>query len=187
MADNGSFFRDHRAPFKIVDASAVTLASTDKALVPLGDLPAIGSNYWWAGKLISMKAFGKITTAATPGNGTFDLYWGSGADANGTIIGSSAAFALTASQTNLSWMLEVLIRCTAVGGAGVGALKVWGEMKFNNAVVANTLHPILIPASALAAVNVDLTVANVLSPQFKRSGSTAETMTLQDLVIEALN
>jgi hypothetical protein len=69
--------------------------------------PNMAGYFLRPGKKIRIRLFGKITTAVTPGNGSFDIYWGSGADANGTILASSAALALTASQTNLSWELEI--------------------------------------------------------------------------------
>lgn len=185
MAD-GNDYVDSRGPFISADVAAVTLASTDKALIPAANIPVLGSNYFGRiGKAMRVRLFGRITTAATPGNGTFDIYWGTGADANGTIIGSSAAVALTASQTNLSWELELYIRCRAMGASG--SLFVTGHAKFNNAVLASTLQPLMIPASAPAAVTVDLTAANLISPQFKRSGSTAETMQVHDVSYESLN
>ena len=57
----------------------------------------------------------------------------------------------------------------------------------NVGLVASTLQPVLMPASAPAQVTVDLTQAFVLSPQFIRSGSTAETMQVHELVFEAMN
>lgn len=185
MAD-GQWFVDTRGPHISADVAAVTLSTTDKAIIPLANIPILGSNYFsWVGKALRVSIFGRMTTAATPGNGTFDLYWGTGADANGTILASSAAFALTASQTNLSFWLEFIVRCRALGASG--SLLVTGQAAFNNAVVASTLQPIIIPASAPAAVTVDLTAANVISPQFKRSGSTVETMQVHDVLYEALN
>ena len=164
----------------------MTLATTDKAIIPLANIPVLGSNYFgWVGKAIRLTMFGRISTGATPGNGNWDIYWGSGADANGTIIGSSAAVALTATQTNLSWRMECIIRCRAIGATG--ALFVTGEWRANVGVLATSLQPALIPASVPAAVTVDLTVANIISPQFKRSGSTAETMQAHDVIFEALN
>jgi len=183
---DGPWYVDTRAPHISADVAAVTLSTTDLALVPVANLPVLGSNYFsYVGKACRITMFGRITTGTTPGNGTFDIYWGTGAAANGSIIGSSAAFALTASQTNLSWMLSLIIRCRALGATG--SLLVTGDAQFNNAVVAASLQPLLVPASAPAAVTVDLTAANVISPQFKRSGSTAETMQVHDFLFESLN
>lgn len=185
MAD-GLFFVDSRSPFISADVAAVTLSTSDLALVPVANLPILGSNYFaFIGKAVRIRMFGRITTAATPGNGTIDIYWGSGASATGTIIASSAAFALTPSQTNLTWEMEFFVRCRAMGSSG--SLMTVGMFNSNVGVVASTLQPVMIPASAPTAVTVDLTAANVISPQFKRSGSTAETMQVHDFMFEAMN
>jgi hypothetical protein len=183
---DGPFYNDLRSPFCAADIASVTLATTDKALYPVANFPVLGSNYFgWVGKAINIKAFGRITTAATPGNGTFDIYWGSGADNTGTILQSSATVALTASQTSLAWELDIDVVCRAFGASG--ALLCTGHALFNNAVIANTLQPLLIPASVPAQVTVDLTAANIVSVQFKRSGSTAETMQIHQLYVTARN
>jgi hypothetical protein len=183
---DGPFYVDSRSPHIATDLAAVTLATTDKAIVPLASLPILGSNYFgWIGKAMRITMFGRMTTVLTPGNGNWDIYWGNGTDANGTIIGSSAALALSASQTNVSWRAEFIVRCRAVGATG--SLLVTGEWRANVAVLATSLQPALIPASAAAPVTVDLSVANVISPQFKRSGSTVETMQVHDVIYEALN
>lgn len=186
MAD-GLFYNDLREPHFISDLSPVTLATTAKALYTTSDFPNLAGYFLRPGKKLRIRLFGKITTAATPGNGSFDIYWGSGADANGTILASSAALALTASQTNLSWELEVAVRCITKGSAG--ALRCRGIWSANVSVLASTLQPAMIPASANADVSVDLSpsISNIISVQFKRSGSTAETMAVQDLEVYGAN
>ena len=183
MAD-GLFYQDTREPFKSADESAVTLSTTDKALHLPAAFPVLGAGYFnqRIGKRMRIRAFGKLTTAATPGNGVFSLYFGTGADANGTVIAASAAQALTASQTNLSWICEFNVITRALGASG--SLFGWGWAIYNEGVAAPHL---LIPASAAVAVTVDVTSSNILSLQYKRSGSTAESMTLQDLEVTAMN
>jgi hypothetical protein len=186
---DGIFYWDTREPFISVDVAAVTLATTNKALYPAGAFPVLGGQYWARpGKKIRIRMFGRITTAATPGNLQFNTYYGSGADATGTIIMSSATLALTASQTNLSWESEQYVHCRTTGGGTLGSLFGTGKALFNNAVVASTLQPIMIPASVPAVVgSLDLTSANIISCQFLRSGSTAETIQVHDLEVTALN
>lgn len=186
MAD-GLFYNDMREPFIGADPTSVTLSTTDKALYPAANFPVLGGQYFARiGKALKIRLFGRITTGTTPGNLTFDLYYGSGADATGTIICSSAAVALTASQTNLSWMAEFDVHCRSLGATGT--LFGTGFALFNNAVLANTLQPLLIPASAPAVSgSVDLTAANILSVQAKRSGSTAEAMQVHNLQVIAMN
>lgn len=183
---DGPFYQDTRAPFIVTDITAVTLAATAKALYPVANFPTMGGNYWWAGKKVRVEMFGRITTGATPGNGSFDVYWGTGADANGSIIVSSAAFALTASQTSLSWRLQLDFHCRSIGATGTIFGSGWAQ--FNNAVVASTLLPIMLPASVpVVSGSLDLTAANIISVQFKRTGSTAESMQIHDMVVSAYN
>ena len=186
MAD-GLFYNDLREPFIGTDIASVTLASTDKALYPASNFPVLGGQYFTRiGKKLRIRLFGRITTAATPGNLTWDIYYGNGADANGTILASSAAVALQASQTNLSWMMETTVHCRSIGSAGT--LFCTGWSLFNVAVVLSTAQPVLIPASApVVSAGVDLTAANIISVQFKRSGSTAETMQVHDMEVIAMN
>jgi hypothetical protein len=73
MAD-GLFYVDSRTPFISADVAAVTLAATAKALIPVANIPVFGSNYFsLIGKAVRIRLFGRITTAATPGNGQFTI------------------------------------------------------------------------------------------------------------------
>jgi hypothetical protein len=184
---DGAFYTDLREPFFVSDAAAVTLAATAKALYTASNFPVLGGQYFARpGKKILLRAAGKITTAATPGNLTLDLYYGTGGDANGVLIASSAAIALVASQTNMTWEAFIRVRCQTIGSAGT--LRAMGNAHFNPAVIASTAQPIMIPASAAVDSGAcDLTAALILSLQARRSGSTAETMTVQDLEIVAMN
>jgi hypothetical protein len=184
---DGPFFLDTREPFFVSDLAAVTLATTDKALYTPSNFPVLGGQYFARpGKKIWIRAFGKITTGTTPGNLTVSAYYGDGTDANGVQLVTSAAFALTASQTNLSWEMDLYIRCLTTGSAGT--LEAMGMFNANVGVVGSTLQPVMIPASAAgASAAVDLTLAKIISIQAKRSGSTAETMTIQDLHVISMN
>lgn len=184
---DGAFYRDLREPFMpAAELAAVTLAATNKALYPLSNFPSLGSQYFGrVGKKVAIRAFGKITTALTPGNLTLALLYGTGADANGVVLASSAAQVLIASQTNISWEVDLKVRCCSIGATGT--LWVTGRATFGAAVIA--AGTFLIPASAgVVSGACDLTSSSlILSLQALRSGSTAETMTVQDMEVEALN
>lgn len=184
MADD-IFYNDIRRPFLSGDINAVTLSTTDKALYPVSNFPVLGGQYFsMVGKKMRIWAFGKITTAATPGNGTFDIYYGTGADANGVILASSAALTLLANQSNISWCIDIVVTCRTTGN--VGTLMCTGTCDFN--VLVNAAGGGMIPANtAVVSGACDLTAANIISIQFKRTGSTAETMSVQELVVTALN
>lgn len=186
MAD-GLFYNDLREPFMVSDLATVTLAATAKALYTPSSFPVLGGQYFARpGKKLRIRLFGKLTTGATPGNGSFNVYYGTGADANGVLLMTGAPVALTANQTNLSWELSICVRCVSTGSAGT--LYCTGKAHFNVGVIASTLQPIMLPASAAAVSGAcDLTAANIISVQYLRSGSTAETMTVQDMEVIAMD
>ena len=183
MSD-GLFYLDTREPFIGTDIAAVTLASTAKALYPASNFPVLGGQYFSRiGKKLRIRLFGRMTTGATPGNGSFNVYYGTGADANGVVLMTGTPAALTASQTNLSWMCEVFVHCRSIGSAGT--LFCTGYGKFNESLFAPMMF---LPASAPAVSGAcDLTASLIISVQFLRSGSTAETMQVHDMEVTALN
>lgn len=187
MAD-GLFYNDLREPFISGDGPDITLATTDKALYTPSMFPVLGGQYFARlGKKLRIRLFGKITTAVTPGNGVFDVYYGDGTDANGVLLASSlATTALTASQTTKSWELDIYVHCRSTGS--VGTLFVSGKAFFSNLVVATTAQPVMIPPdTAVVSGACDLTLSKIISVQFKRSGSTAEHMWVQDMEVTGAN
>lgn len=182
---DGQFYNDLLKPHNAVNVTAVTLAATNKALYPVANIPQMGKDYWWVGKKVKIRAFGQMTTAATPGNLTVAVFYGTGADANGVSLAATAALTLIASQTNISWQVEAYIHCRSIGTAGT--LFCTGVCDIGAAV--NAAGGGFIPATAPAVSSAcDLTVAsNVLSVQALRSGSTAETMQIVDMEVIALN
>jgi hypothetical protein len=186
MAD-GLYYQDTREPFIFADIPAVTLGAANKALYPVSNFPVLGGHYFSRpGKKLHIVLFGRMTTGITPGNLTVAALFGTGADANGVVLASSAAVALVASQTSLSWQLDVMIHCRSVGSTGT--LFCTGMFQANPALIASTAQPVMIPAS-LAAVSAacDLTAALIVSLQALRSGSTAESMQVHDMKVVALN
>jgi hypothetical protein len=183
MGDNAQWFHDSRPPWIITDATAVTLAATDKALYPAQFFAPFGNGYWWAGKKIGLRVFGRATTGATPGNFSWSLYFGSGADATGTLLGTSKVIAAVANAVNLCWMAQLELDCRVIGSAG--SILATGFIFADSALIANVVP---FPASAPVAVAVDLTAgSNILSLQLKRSGSTAESAQVHQILPSPLN
>lgn len=173
-------------PPSFVDEATVTLAATYKALMPAARYNLGPQFFSKVGRRLRIRAFGKITTVLTPGNGQIGILFGTGADANGVNVVQSAAFALTASQTNLSWNVELYITARSLGATGT--LFGTGWIEFNPGVVGSSLQPLLIPPSAaVVSAACDLTGSLIPSLQFLRSGSTAETITVQDYDISPMN
>ena len=177
---DGPFYVDTRPPHISADVASVTLAGTLKALIPVANIPALGSNYFsWVGKAMRITLHGRITTGATPGNFTFSLMWGTGIDANGTAVNAACTGALTASQTNNNWRMEMTVRCRSMGTTGT--------LFCTGYFMIGTTGFFMIPTSAPAAsASLDLTAANFLSPQISRSGSTAESMQVHEVIYEAV-
>ena len=184
---DGPFYVDTRAPHISGDVGSVTLTTTAKALIPAANIPVLGGNYFsYVGKAVRIRLFGRMTVTTTPGNLTVQLMYGTGADNNGVVLGASAATAITASQTNMSWMLEFLVRCRTMGATGT--LFCTGVFQANNAIIASTLQPVMIPATAPAAsAACDLTASLLLSPQAIQSGTPAGSMQVHDVLYESMN
>lgn len=186
--DGGPLFHDTRAQSVITaPATAITLASTDKLLHP-GALTAVPTGYFTAGKKLRLTIWGTMTTILTPGNIGIELYVGS-ADAGGTLVASSAAAALIASQSNIPILIVAYLKCN--GGAVEGAKPVEGYARWETAVAlvtaANQSAASPIPIATPAAVNIDNTLSTMgFNVQIKRSGSTAETFTTRDITFESL-
>lgn len=185
MAD-GLFYLDSREPHLVTDVAAVTMAATAKALYPAAAFPVLGGQYFnRPGKALRIEMWLKLVLAGTPGNFSFNVHWGTGADANGTLICTAGTpVALTASVTKCIFA-QFTVRCLTTGTAGT--LQATGWAVADPAIIAATLNPIMIPtAGAAASASLDLTAANIVSVQALQSG-TAGTIQCQQLSVIALN
>jgi len=185
---DGQFYLDSRAPFLTGDIAAVTLATTIKALYPPSNFPVLGGQYWnYIGKKMRIELFGRFTSATAAANLQFDIRYGAGTDNTGTSLATSAAVAQTTSQTNISWNMVVHICCRSIGSTGTLFCTGWAQ--FNPAIIASTLQPMMIPASAPAvSAAVDLTAANIISIQASSSVITgAPSMQVHDMNVVSYN
>ena len=185
---DGLFYNDLREPFISSDQNAAgTIITTDKPLALAASFPVLGGQYWARpGKKLKIRMFGRETTDGTAGNVTLDIYYGSGAAANGTILQASAAVAHQISRTNDVWWLELYIHCRATGSSGT--LFVNGIYFASVTLVLSTVGPVFIPATAPAVSGaIDLTAANIISPQIKQSGAGSWNATVHDLEVISMN
>lgn len=140
-------------PFHVADGTALTAAAlgelspTPPVILP-GQTLELGSR-------LEFSAFGRITTAATPGTWTFGVYIGTAAIAAGQAAITSAALAAKASMTNITWRIEGNAAVRTVG-AGTAAT-VLGVLEISNITTNGTD---LAPASAPTAFAFDSTVSN---------------------------
>jgi hypothetical protein len=185
MAD-GLFYRDLRTPFQLAAGSTITLLTTMQQLTVLGAaapgiLPA---NYWWAGKTVKLTALAKVVTGITPGNFQWGMSYGSTAApaCNVTTVARAAVASVTTAA-----MLVGYAKCWTTGTAGT--LSMWGYVLWDLAGQLSTNQPNIFPSGGTTVVStIDTTASgNQLSFQASRSGSTAETVQLIDMIMEALN
>jgi len=197
MAGETQNYHETRNPItQTADYSQVTLSTTSKSIMSVtADLPGSPlqvpvQGYWQIGKKWHIRLFGKATTGTTPGNLTIEVRYQTGTavtDAGGTILATSGAVAMGASKTNASWFMDVTIESRAQIGTASGLFaKGYFITDPTTGLVASTATPIFIPTTAAAAVNVDTTLASYINVQWKRSGSTAETVTVQDVQVNAI-
>lgn len=186
---DGAFYVDTREPHSVgpTDIASVTLAATAKALYTPSAFPVLGGNYFARpGKKLKIRLWGRMTTGATPGNGSFNVYYGDGTDANGVLLMTGTPVALVANATALAWQCELFVKCVTTGSAGT--LFCCGYAQFHVGLLLSTLAPMFLPASTPAVSGAcDLTVAKIISVQFLRSGSTAETMQVHDMEVQPQN
>jgi hypothetical protein len=195
MAGETQNYHETRNPYKqTADYAAITLLTTSLSVLPITTV-LIGSSlqfpagYWDLGKKVHFRMFGKATTAATPGNWTWEIrhQTGTPTDAGGTILATSAATAFTLNKTNLPWFIDFTIEARAAVGTAAGLFaKGFILSDGAGALITSPNNPIFLPASAPAAVNVDTTLASTIHLDVKRSGSTAETAAVHDFQVNAL-
>jgi hypothetical protein len=196
MAGETQNYHETRNPHtQTADYSTITLSTTSKSIASVTtDLPGSGltfaAGYWDIGKKWHVRMFGKATTGTTPANLTVEIRHQTGAtvtDAGGTILATSGAVAMGASKTNASWFIDFTVEARAAVGTAAGLFaKGFMLADSTTALLASTVQPLFIPATAAAAVNVDTTLAGTINIQWKRSGSTAETVTVQDFQVNAI-
>jgi hypothetical protein len=184
MAD-GLFYLDTREPFFITNLAPITMTTTAKAMYTAASFPVLGGQYFnRPGKAIKIDVSFLLTLPATPGNFSFNVLWGTGADANGTLI-CAAGTPVAATNATKRGTVTVTVRCLTTGTAGT--LEATGIAWFDPGVIANTLQPMMIPTTgAAASASLDLTAANIVSIQPLQSG-TAGTITVEYLSVTALN
>jgi hypothetical protein len=176
---DGPFYVDSRGPHNFVSGSTITLTNVLQAALPPGAYPVLGPNYFnWVGKICRIKAFGEITTGATPGNVTFNWTWGNGTSNTGTLI-TGVNVTGQANQTGDAIMMEQIFRCRSCGVSG--SLFSWGNIFLQN------WGEIAIPPFSPAPTTLDLTQNNIIHLQVSRSGSTGESVRFHDITFEAMN
>jgi hypothetical protein len=164
----------------VADGTAVANTTTETIIFPDVTVPA---NYMQDGRVLRVRAFGKLSTTGTP-TITFALRWGGVA---GTLLATSEAITTASGAANTGWAIEALIQTRANGSAG--SLFVMGEVQVN--LTASTVTAGVFGVSgfdAPAAVTVNLTADTALSLTADWSAASASnTLTGHVYTGESLN
>lgn len=162
------------------DGTAVANTTTETIIFPNVTIPA---NYMQDGRVLRMRAFGKLSTTGTP-TITFAIRWGG---VSGTILATTEAITMGSGVTNVNWALEAILQTRSNGATGT--LFVMGEVGIHTAtgtVAANVFG--VSGFDAPAAVTVDLTADTALSLTADWSAaSSSNTLTGHVYLIESLN
>jgi len=125
--------------------------------IPAGWLNAVGTT-------ITVDLYGTLSTAATPGTGTWSLYFGS------TAIWNSTAITLTASMSTWPWHVHLETVVRAVGATTAATVYGSGYLVMGTAANASNVNQF---TPGAGASGFDSTVPNVLDYWFTESLGTA--------------
>lgn len=162
------------------DGTAVANTTTEAIIFPNVTIPG---NYMQDGRVLRLKAYGKLSTTGTP-TITFALRWGG---VSGTLIATTEALTNGSGVTNVNWSIEIMIIVRANGSSGT--LLAMGDAVLHTSATA-VLHNVFGVSGydAPAVVTADLTVDSPLSLTADWSAASASnTLTGMFYTIEALN
>jgi hypothetical protein len=162
------------------DGAAVHTTTTETILFPDISIPAY---YMQDGRLLRMKAFGKLSTTGTP-TMIFAIRWGG---VLGTLLAQTEAMTCASGAANTTWAIEAYLQVRTNGATGT--ILCMGEAHVS--LTASTDVESLFGVSgfdAPAAVTVDLTAVAALSLTADWSANSASN-TITGLIysLEAVN
>lgn len=162
------------------DGTAVANTTTETIVFPNITIPA---NYLQDGRVLRLKAFGKLSTTGTP-TITFAIRFGG---VSGTLLATTEAITNGSGVSNVNWSIEALIQVRSNGSSGT--LLVMGEAKVHTSSTAVAQNVFSVSGyDAPAAVTVDLTADTALSITADWSAASASnTLTGLIYTLEALN
>lgn len=174
----GVAWRDYVPGCEYMVAAPTAITGTAEALLWPAPFTFIPAGFLNAGKTLHLSAWGRMTTAgSTPGNLTLTGRYGT--TTGGTSLGASAASALVAAQTNITWRAELDLTCYTPGTAGTAQFFGMFYVGLTTGVLSAG-SPIMIPASAAATTTIDTTTAQglLLDATLGAAGDTMQTMFL---------
>lgn len=173
----------------IVDGPTLTAAAA-ASCIPTANVITTLPGFWFIGKMIRVKASGRISSLiTTPGTARFDIRLG------GVVVFDSLAILLdtVAAHVSVGWMLELLLTCRAQGS--VTAANLLGQGTFTCEDILGV--PATAPKGVLSAIlpwnsapaagaGFSSVVSNTLDMFFTQTVATGS-LTVHQYMVEALN
>ena len=163
-------------------ADGTVVANTTTETIVFPDVP-IPANYMSDGRTLRLRAFGKLSTTATP-TMIWALRWGGVA---GTLLATTEAITMGSGVTNVNWDVELYIQTRANGASG--SLLAMGVCRVHTAAGTVLVNVFGVSGyDAPAAVTVDLSIDKALSLTADWSAASASnTLTGMLYHLESLN
>jgi hypothetical protein len=156
-----------------VDASAIANTTTETIIFPNQTVPA---NYFYAGRQLRVKAFGRHSTTGTP-TLTFRFRWGG---VSGTVLAATGAMVTGSTVTAGIWRIDLVIQCRSDGSSGtlfvIGGAEIGDDATSTVGSVTNSHANDFMGSAGVAtpaAVTVDLTTDTALSLTAQWSAASA--------------
>lgn len=173
-------FWTEQLAWSTADGTPVANTTTETIIFPDVTIPA---NYMQDGRVLMLKAYGKLSTTATP-TMVWALRWGGVA---GTLLATSELITMGSGMANVNWSLEAWITTRANGAAG--SLFTFGKLSCHTSATAVAENVFSVSGyDAPAAVTANLTADTALSITADWSAASASnTLTGHNYYILALN
>jgi len=145
-----------------VDGPALNTFTTAVTVLPAHAIYTLPTNYFYIGRMLRIKAQGRISSGTS---GTFTWQVMIGPTSN-IIAFTSGAFTTIVSLTNITYDLEILLTCRAIGSGtstnvmGVGRLTSGILTNSGATGITNAQSWLLPPSAPVVGTGFDNTVAN---------------------------
>jgi hypothetical protein len=167
-------------------------AAARASCIPTANRVVLPNNFFYIGRAIKFVLTGRISCAATtPGTARYDICMGS---AGTTVVYDTLAMNLnTVAKTAVSWLLEVLLVCRAVGSGTSTTFFPRGQWT-SEAVIGAPVQTVggvgsfMTPLAGTPAVGagMDNTAASALDVFFTQTVATGS-MTVHNYQVDVLN
>lgn len=146
-----------------VDSTAVTNSTTQATMLPGHAIIPLPANYFYVGRSLRIKAFGRISNTVTAVTLTTVFSLASTVSTVNSVLNSGAITLVARATTNVSWELDATLTCRSIGAAGANSTMLGIGCFTSEACAgssANIATSAMFPLSAPATSTFDNTIVN---------------------------